>query len=140
MKSVLTHDHIVVDHSPEHLEHLFDAEYLASVTSASILIKPTIIPWLIFVPVAPLSNTVASTLLTQQIFSLAAQLQFRGYGHYNMAKIGNKNPWLHLHLVFRNDSDEAWPDPIWCHEPLQVDKTVSSLFGQDVRESLSSLV
>jgi len=54
-----------------------------------------------------------------QMHKLAEGLQEVGRGHFNLAKIGNKSPWLHFHLVFRKESDEAWPDAIWCHEPLE---------------------
>jgi diadenosine tetraphosphate (Ap4A) HIT family hydrolase len=42
--------------------------------------------------------------------------------HFNVAKIGNKLPYYHIHLVFRKPNDEAWPEPIWCSENLTPNK------------------
>jgi diadenosine tetraphosphate (Ap4A) HIT family hydrolase len=41
-------------------------------------------------------------------------LRSEGFGeHYNIAKIGNKLPYYHIHLVMRNQNDQAWPETIW---------------------------
>lgn len=129
-------DQVVANHTPENLEKLFGAKHLAELPFFSILIKETAIPWIIFVPKAPLTHNSSMLMLNGQIFKIANALQAMGRGHYNFAKIGNKNPWLHFHLVFRNENDEAWPDPIWCHEPLNENPRMAQALGNQIKTIL----
>ncbi|MBO1923730.1 hypothetical protein [Thiomicrorhabdus sp. 6S3-12] len=129
-------DQIVDDHSPENLENLFQAKHIAERPFYSILVKETTIPWILFIPKGCLDNNDVVLNLYPQLHKLAAALQEQGYGHYNIAKIGNKNKWLHLHLVFRSEEDEAWPDPIWCHEPLTSNPDQAETLGKQIQHFL----
>lgn len=129
-------DQVVEDHRPESLESIFSAKHVAELPFFSILVKQTTIPWVIFVPKASLENTSAMLMLNGQILKLANELQALGRGHYNIAKIGNKNPWLHFHLVFRKENDEAWPDAIWCHEPLQENSRMAEALIKQIKTLL----
>lgn len=114
-------DNVVQDHSPENLQSLFSAKLITQYPQFSVLLKETHIPWLLFIPTNTLNDATTRNSVYHCAHTLAEHLEFSGFSHYNLAKIGNKNPWLHLHLVFRSETDEAWPDAIWCHEPLRVE-------------------
>lgn len=115
-------DIIVKDHSIEHLEKLFNAHFVLEHPLFSALAKNTEIPWLVFIPKQSMAkdNIHYVGQVYAAIHEIAYLLQEHGItGHTNIAKIGNKHPNYHIHLVFRDESDEAWPDAIWCHEPLK---------------------
>lgn len=110
-------DQIVTDHSPEHLEQLFNAIFIKSTDTYSLIAQKTTIPWLQFIPKIEMNEAQAIGALYGEIHAIAFDLQKReGFGHFNVAKIGNKHPAYHIHLVFREETDEAWPDAIWGRE------------------------
>lgn len=42
----------------------------------------------------------------------------------NVAALGNQVPQLHVHVIGRLTSDEAWPGPVWgVGEPVQYERT-----------------
>jgi|ACQI01.1.fsa_nt_gi diadenosine tetraphosphate (Ap4A) HIT family hydrolase len=124
-------DQLIEDHSPENLEIVFDSIYLYKNDFYSLLAKKTEMPWLIIIPKQDVNGQNIEFVkgLYSSIYLLADFLQEKGLGkHYNLAKIGNKNPFHHLHLIFRDENDEVWPDAVWCHEPLKASsKTTSKL-------------
>ncbi|MBF6058634.1 MULTISPECIES: hypothetical protein [Thiomicrorhabdus] len=117
-------DILTTDHSITALETRFEAHYLTGNDFFSALIAETEIPWLLIIPKQTLNNPDFIAGYYQQIHHLIQHLQDQGFGpHYNLAKIGNKNPYLHYHLIFRDEKDAVWPDAIWCHEPLTPSET-----------------
>ena len=115
-------DIIVTDHSSENLEVLFNASFALNHPLFSVLTKNTDIPWLVFIPKQEMNDKNEEYIgkVYAEIHRIAAYLKRNGInGHTNVAKIGNKHPNYHIHLVFRSEQDEAWPDAIWCHEPLK---------------------
>ena len=115
-------DIILPTHTPEKLEAIFENHYLYDHPLFSLMAEATQIPWLQFIPKQPLTDKDYAANLYGEIHQIAFFLQDQGYGHFNLAKIGNKLPYYHIHLVFRDETDEAWPDPIWCREPLSKDE------------------
>lgn len=81
-----------------------------------VLVKPCSIPWLIFVPKEKIDDSQEEGLFIEA-FRFCKRLKplYSNY-KYNLAKIGNKNPVFHIHLVFRQPEDALWPEPIWCRE------------------------
>lgn len=81
-------------------------------------------PWLILVPrragVTELYHLPASE--QQQLMhevselseTLADLFQAR---KMNVATLGNMVPQLHLHVIVRQESDPAWPGPVWGKKP-----------------------
>lgn len=120
MKNTL--DTILTDHSSQQLEETFDAVYLFDHPLYSLMAERTQVPWFLVVPKQSLDvekNPGYASQLYGEIYRLIGFMQKNGIGeHFNLAKIGNKNPNLHIHLIFREESDEVWPDAVWCHEPL----------------------
>lgn len=123
-------DIVLQDHSKENITQTFDCEFLYEHPLYSLAAKRTQMKWLLIIPKRALTgNPTYAGQLHTAIFELVDFVQENGIGsHYNLAKIGNKHPNLHTHLVFRDENDEAWPDAIWCHEPLSsCTETASSL-------------
>ncbi|VAW49406.1 hypothetical protein MNBD_GAMMA03-2137 [hydrothermal vent metagenome] len=112
-------DIILPDHRPEQLEKTFNAIYLYDHPLYSLMAEPTVLPWLLVIPKHPLTDPAYIEKLYGEIHRLIHALQQAGFGpHFNLAKLGNQNPHLHIHIIFRTEADEVWPNPVWCHEPL----------------------
>jgi diadenosine tetraphosphate (Ap4A) HIT family hydrolase len=132
-----TLDKVIETHTPGELERLFENHFLYDHPLYSLMAEPTEIPWMQFIPKINTDDAQAVGELYGEIHSVAFYLQRHfpeRYGHFNVAKIGNKCPYYHIHLVFRTERDEAWPNPIWCQEPLsQNPKSVKQL-QEDLRD------
>lgn len=116
-------DIIIQDHSPENLEKIYENKFLYQTEIYSLMCEETDIPWLQFIPNRELSDTDYAARIYGEIYRVADHLKRKGLAeHFNIAKIGNKLPYYHIHLVFRKPNDEAWPEPIWCSENLTPNK------------------
>ena len=96
-------------------------------------------PWLVLIPRVPAAREIedlapeARALLLDEI--LAAGRAVRTLGvmsgrmveKLNVGALGNVTPQLHVHVVGRRASDEAWPDPVWGRGTAQP-------FGPDALE------
>ncbi|WP_211239101.1 hypothetical protein [Hydrogenovibrio kuenenii] len=112
-------DIIIQDHSPQNLEHLYENKFLYQTENYSLMCEETDIPWLQFIPNRSLTDVDYAANLYAEIYRVAEYLKSKGLAeHFNVAKIGNKLPYYHIHLVFRKPQDEAWPEAIWCKENL----------------------
>ena len=115
-------DIILSDHTPKNLETTFNSVFLYDHPLYSLLAKETEIPWLLIIPKQPLQGQTQLTYvgdLYSEIYRLIDWMAQTQIGqHFNLAKLGNKLPYQHIHLIFREENDEVWPDPVWCHEPL----------------------
>jgi diadenosine tetraphosphate (Ap4A) HIT family hydrolase len=120
-------DIILPEHTPDILEKTFDSVFLYNHPLYSLMAEKTEMKWLLVVPKKPLdanSNLTYIQELYGSIYQLIAYMQANKIGeHFNIAKIGNKNPNQHIHLIFRETDDEVWPDAVWCHEPLKASLT-----------------
>lgn len=116
-------DIILKDHQPELLEKTFGNHFLYHTETYSLMCETTEIPWLQFIPTQnPEENAPYAASLYSEIHQIANHLKNKGFGpHINIAKIGNKLPYYHIHLVFRSKNDQAWPEPIWCQSILPKD-------------------
>lgn len=116
-------DIILSDHTPQNLERIFNSVFLYDHPLYSLLAKETEMTWLLIIPKQSLEGQEQLEYvgdLYREIYRLIDFSQQNKIGqHFNIAKIGNKLPYQHIHLVFRGDKDEVWPDAIWCHEPLK---------------------
>lgn len=112
-------DIILAEHTEELLEETFDAVYLYDHPLYSLMAERTEMSWLLVIPKKPLTERGYIEKLYGEIYQLVDAGQQAGFGpHFNLAKIGNKNPMQHIHVIFRKEEDETWPDAVWCHEPL----------------------
>ena len=97
-------------------------------------------PWLILVPARPdktelhdLDPADQSRLITE--IDRASRALSRLYSPHkiNVAAIGNMVPQLHIHVVARYRTDDAWPAPVWgAHPPrpyaeADLDETLNEL-------------
>lgn len=116
-------DIILPQHSPEILEDTFDSVFLYEHELYSLMAEKTSLSWLLVIPKQSLQGAENLEYVQQlygEIYRLIDFAQTNGVGqHFNLAKIGNKLPYQHIHLIFREEGDEVWPDAVWCHEPLQ---------------------
>lgn len=128
-------DNILSDHTPALLEKTFEAHYLFDHPLYSLMAEPTELPWLLVIPKQPLTSIDYVEKLYGAIYQLIDFAQQAGFGpHFNLAKIGNKNPNQHIHVIFRTQEDEVWPDAVWCHEPL----TPSDRSADNFRSALAA--
>lgn len=116
-------DFILNDHSQKNLEATFDSLYLYDHPLYSLMAEKTEMKWLLVVPKKTLDGSKNLPYIQElygAIYELIAFIQANQIAeHFNIAKIGNKNPNQHIHLIFREQNDEVWPDAVWCHEPLK---------------------
>lgn len=120
-------DQLVTEHTKERLETLFNALYLYDHPAFSLIAQPTKIPWLQFIPKQALDTSEQAAHIYGEIHKIAFYLQQKGFGHFNIAKIGNKHPNYHIHLVFRTEQDEQWPEAIWGQNLTQDRSTAQQL-------------
>lgn len=129
-------DQILSDHSAENLAQTFNAVYLYETDDYALIAQKTEIPWLQFIPKRAVDTADFAGKLYGEIHAIAFYLQQKGYGHFNVAKIGNKHPAYHIHLVFREKSDEVWPEAIWCQPIAQGTESAEKL-KQDLKDYFS---
>jgi diadenosine tetraphosphate (Ap4A) HIT family hydrolase len=100
-------------------------EILLETADYYLLAKAVSIPWIIMVPKGEVSTQTELDCFSELIrIKNKLAPNFPGYV-YNLAKIGNKNPNFHIHLIFRNHKDPLWPEAVWCKEDtLEFDSSV----------------
>lgn len=131
-------DIIVTDHSVENLERLYENKHILTNEHYSIMCEETKIPWLQLIPNRSLENTEYAGFLYQEAYKIATDLVSKGLPkHFNVAKIGNKLPFYHIHIVFRDERDEAWPKPIWCLKNLKNSRKTADNFKQLLEETFA---
>lgn len=125
-------DIIVTDHSKENLEKIYGNQLVFQHNLFSIMAETTAIPWLQFIPNRTVDVDYLATLYTEA-FKLGEHLKKEGFGEVcNIAKIGNKLPFYHIHLVMRSKTDDAWPEPVWCKDNLTLDKNALKTLKKSV--------
>lgn len=129
-------DIILPDHSPKLLEDTFDSVFLFDNDHYSLMAKKTELAWLLVIPKQSLEGAENLKYVQQlygEIYRLIGFIQTQQIGaHFNLAKIGNKLPYQHIHLIFREEEDEVWPDAVWCHEPLNASEITPIKLQQEL--------
>lgn len=101
-------------------------------------------PWLILVPQRPGIVEVHDltpldqTMLTFETNMVAKALKtLTGCTKINTAALGNIVPQLHVHVIARDESDAAWPGPVWGNGPAKpYTKAELFRFAETVRSAL----
>ena len=77
-------------------------------------------PWLILVPRRPDIREIHALdsadrfQVMEEICGCAAALEHDvGAQKMNVAALGNMVPQLHIHVIARFETDDAWPGPVW---------------------------
>jgi diadenosine tetraphosphate (Ap4A) HIT family hydrolase len=77
-------------------------------------------PWIILVPrragcseLTDLGDEDSSLLMQEIRAASRMMMQAIRPDKLNIATLGNKVPQLHIHIVARFTTDEAWPEPVW---------------------------
>ncbi|MYF02070.1 MAG: HIT domain-containing protein, partial [Gammaproteobacteria bacterium] len=56
----------------------------------------------------------------------------------NFAALGNQVPQLHIHVIGRRKTDEAWPNPVWGYgKPIPYDTADVSIVIQSLKRQLA---
>ena len=81
-------------------------------------------PWLILVPrlagareIIDLSSEDQQRLMLEIARASTALKTLRRPHKINVAALGNMVPQLHVHVIGRDESDPAWPKPVWGAVP-----------------------
>jgi diadenosine tetraphosphate (Ap4A) HIT family hydrolase len=88
--------------------------------SRVLLMNDARFPWLVLVPrradvseLLELTHAERMVLIEEIARSLRALKATTAAAKMNVASLGNLVPQLHVHVVARNSSDAAWPNPVW---------------------------
>ena len=83
-------------------------------------------PWLILVPeqanmrdMHDLDPSDQAVLMTEIDRASRALVSLFGPDKINVGALGNMVPQLHIHVIARFRSDDAWPGPVWGAHPAQ---------------------
>jgi diadenosine tetraphosphate (Ap4A) HIT family hydrolase len=89
-------------------------------------------PWLILVPRLPgkvelidLDETARVRLMEEVSLVSRALKDITKCHKLNVAQLGNQVAQLHLHIIARETSDAAWPDPVWGKAPRKTYEAAS---------------
>lgn len=89
-----------------------------------LLMEDARFPWLILVPRQPglrefhdVTGEDAMQLHNEIALTSQSLLDLTGAFKINVAALGNMVPQLHVHVIARNEDDEAWPGPVWQTGP-----------------------
>lgn len=104
-----------------HPKLLQDTYYIGKLSLCRVLLMNNkIFPWLILVPereniteIFQLSTKDQRTLIEE--ISLISETLNRTYwpDKINVAALGNQVEQLHIHVIARFKTDDAWPEPVW---------------------------
>lgn len=84
------------------------------------LMNNMLFPWVILIPKRPDLSEITELLpierssLMEEIALISGMMQ-RVYApdKMNIAALGNVVPQLHIHVIARYATDQAWPNPVW---------------------------
>jgi diadenosine tetraphosphate (Ap4A) HIT family hydrolase len=89
-------------------------------------------PWLILVPRLPgkvelidLDDADRARLMGEISLVSRALKGVTKCHKLNVAQLGNQVAQLHLHIIARETSDAAWPDPVWGKAPRKAYEAAS---------------
>lgn len=102
--------------------------------------KNAAFPWLMLMPrrdgaseIIDLSIPDQEALLHEIRFASLLMKKLFSPTKLNVANLGNVTPQLHVHVIARFDSDQAWPGPVWNsgvskdYEPGMLSALISEL-------------
>jgi diadenosine tetraphosphate (Ap4A) HIT family hydrolase len=101
-------------------------------------------PWLILVParadkteIHDLDTADQAVLMTEIDRASRALTDLYTPHKINVAAIGNIVPQLHIHVVARFRTDDAWPAPVWgAHPPLRYEAAERDEKLQELQQAL----
>ena len=93
-------------------------------------------PWIILVPEIPTQHR---DVLFQEIEKASEKIQKNWQvDKMNVAALGNQVPQLHIHVIGRRRTDEAWPNPVWGYgTPIPYDTADMSILVQSLKRQLA---
>ena len=122
-----------------------DTVHLGSLPLCEVLLmNDTRFPWIILVPKIPnlrdfheLPHANRDDLF-QEIEKVSTVIQkLWSVDKMNIAALGNQVPQLHIHVIGRRTTDEAWPNPVWgIGSPCPYDSTSLSEVIKSLHQEL----
>ena len=117
---------------------------LGSLTLCEVLLmNDSRFPWIILVPKIPNLQDFHELpsrfrdVLSQEIETVSTVIQkLWQVDKMNVAALGNQVSQLHIHVIGRRRTDEAWPNPVWGHgtscpySASDISKVIQSLKDQ----------
>jgi diadenosine tetraphosphate (Ap4A) HIT family hydrolase len=112
--------------------------------SRVLIIKDANYPWLLLVPRRPditeiidLDGVEQAQLMVEIDRTARALKTVTECDKLNIAALGNAVPQLHVHIIARRKTDEAWPKPVWgAVPPLAHDAAALDQFMNVMRAKL----
>ncbi len=104
-----------------------------------LLMNNSLYPWCILVPmranikdIYELEAADQQQLIRESSRLSEVMMQLFPGEKMNVAALGNVVPQLHIHHIVRRTTDNAWPAPVWGHEPAipYADGQASTLCAQ----------
>ncbi|MDF1610342.1 HIT family protein [Hoeflea sp. YIM 152468] len=101
-------------------------------------------PWVLLVPQRPgiceifEMTPLDQTMLTfETAIAAKAVKQATGCRKINVGALGNQVRQFHLHIIARNEGDDAWPGPVWGHgAPVPWSRSARTAFTERLLEAL----
>lgn len=101
-------------------------------------------PWVLLIPQRPgISEIFEMTPLDQTMLTfetaIAAKAVKKATGclKINVGALGNQVRQFHLHIIARNEGDDAWPGPVWGHgTPIPWSRSARTAFTERLLEAL----
>ncbi|MEP0201299.1 MAG: HIT domain-containing protein [Halioglobus sp.] len=118
-----------------------DTTYIVDLPLCRVLLmEDARFPWLILVPrqhgLREFHDVIGQDAMKlHNEIAIASQslLDLTGAFKINVAALGNMVPQLHIHIIARNQDDEAWPGPVWQTGPARP-------YTEKVREGRAALL
>lgn len=104
-----------------------------------LLMNNALYPWVILVPqhnnlteITDLSAPQRAQLMEETATVASTMKQIYWPEKMNIAALGNQVPQLHVHIIARFKTDQAWPNPVWGqgskpYSPSGRDQTIEVL-------------
>jgi diadenosine tetraphosphate (Ap4A) HIT family hydrolase/NTP pyrophosphatase (non-canonical NTP hydrolase) len=138
-----TPDTVAMDHRLES-----DSTYITDLPLCQVrLHHNAAFPWIILIPhqenlVEIIDLSPSDQILMMGEISLASQVMKQLFKPHklNVANLGNVVPQLHVHVVARYETDEAWPGPIWNSGFNEAyDSTIKSNLIKNLQKTFENL-
>ena len=108
--------------------------------SRVLIINDANYPWLLLVPrragaveIIDLDEVEQAQLMTEIALACRALKEVTECDKLNIAALGNAVPQLHVHVIARRKTDEAWPKPVWgavpplAHDAKELDRFMDAM-------------
>lgn len=130
-----------------HPQLLQDTHYIGKLTLCRVLLMNNkLFPWLILVPerkdikeIFELAPKDRKLLIEETALISEALHKTYWPDKMNVAALGNQVEQLHVHIIARFKTDDAWPAPVWGKGAAPYTKKSVKEIADKIREACSSI-